>query len=69
MESILIENQKKLYGIDVEKGNLQNQQAIIQERRGELNRHLEYCQNRQRQLGEKKQELETAVVEKKNCNR
>ena len=65
MESILIENQKKLYGIDVEKGNLQNQQAIIQERRGELNRHLEYCQNRQRQLGEKKQELETSVVEKK----
>ncbi len=66
MESSLIENQKKLYGIDVEKGNLQNQQAIIQERRGELNRHLEYCKNRQKQLEERKSELEAALIEKKS---
>ena len=65
METDLIENQKKLYGIDVEKGNLQNQQAIILERRGELHRHYEYCINRQEQLQEKKEELENSIQEKK----
>ena len=66
MESTLIENQKKLYGIDLEKGNLQNQQAIIQERRGELTRHLEYCTNRRRQLEEQKQELVRSLEEKRS---
>jgi chromosome segregation protein len=64
MESSLIENQKMLYGIDVEKGNLQNQQSIIQERRGELHRHLEYCKNRQTQLKEQKAEFEASLKEK-----
>ena len=66
MESTLIENQKKLYGIDLEKGNLQNQQAIIQERRGELTRHLEYCTNRRRQLEEQKQELVRSLEERRS---
>ena len=67
MESRLIENQKKLYGIDLEKGNLQNQQAIIQERRGELHRHLEYCNTRRLQLQAHKEELVASVDEKKKA--
>ena len=65
MESSLIENQKMLYGIDVEKGNLQNQQSIIQERRGELHRHLEYCKNREAQLQEQKAEFEASLKDKR----
>jgi chromosome segregation protein len=64
MESSLIENQKKLYGIDLEKGNLQNQQAIIQERRGELNRHLEYCNTRRLELQTHREELAASLAEK-----
>lgn len=65
MESDLIESQKKLYGIDLEKGNLQNQQAIISERKGELKRHLEYCLNRKKQLEEKQAELKASLDQKR----
>ncbi len=41
MESKLIEDQKKLYGIDLEKSGSENQIVLLGEREGELNKQIE----------------------------
>jgi chromosome segregation protein len=48
MESLLIENQKKLYGIDLEKSGKDNQIAILAERTAEFERQIGLREERER---------------------
>ncbi|MBN2443833.1 MAG: AAA family ATPase [Spirochaetales bacterium] len=53
MESRLVENQKSLYGIDIEKNNKESQIRIIKERIGELERKIESDKAREKVCHEK----------------
>lgn len=64
MESKLIETQKRLYGIDIEKNNIDNQKAILNERAAELKRRLQQAQQREEALKEKREALAASVKEK-----
>ena len=72
MESDLIETQKKLYGIDLEKSGKESQERILLERRVEISRQAEGCAAREenlnnrinsitRQIGERNSELEEST--------
>ncbi len=70
MESTLIENQKRLYGMDVEKNNREKQIGMLGERLAELGRQIEAAQSREKtirekvvQLGEQIADRETAFAE------
>ncbi len=72
MESTLIENQKQLYGIDLEKNNREKQIGMLSERQGELDRQIEAAKAREKnikekvlQLGEQIKERESALAESK----
>lgn len=65
MESKLIENQKKLYGIDIEKNNRSSQIAILTERVEELKRLIETERTRESSIGSKIKLHEKLIIEKK----
>ncbi|MDC7127378.1 MAG: AAA family ATPase, partial [Spirochaetales bacterium] len=50
MESDLIETQKKLYGIDLEKNGKENQSKMLGERRVEISRQAEDCVAKEKNL-------------------
>ncbi|MBN2353966.1 MAG: AAA family ATPase [Spirochaetales bacterium] len=58
MESHLIEIQKKLYGIDIEKNNFAAQIQILKERISELDRKVQYDEARTKGIREKMARLE-----------
>ena len=64
MEAKLIENQKKLYGIEIEKNNKVSQIRIFNERINELTRKIEYDRNRENSIKEKIQALTVELQEK-----
>ncbi|MCK5196911.1 MAG: chromosome segregation protein SMC, partial [Spirochaetales bacterium] len=66
MESRLIENQKKLYGIDIEKNNRSSQIAILTERVEELKRQIETERTRESSIETKIKQHEKLIVEKKD---
>ncbi|MCK5673127.1 MAG: AAA family ATPase, partial [Spirochaetales bacterium] len=66
MESKLIENQKKLYGIDIEKNNRSSQIAILTERVEELKRLIETERARESSIESKIKLHEKLIVEKKD---
>jgi len=53
MESELIEKQKKLYGIGLEKDNKKNQLRMLEDRKKEIERQIDSCVLRDRGLKEK----------------
>ncbi len=67
MESRLIENQKKLYGIDIEKNNRSSQIAILTERVGELKRQIETERVRESSIESKIRQHEKLIIEKKDA--
>jgi len=64
MESKLIEGQKKLYGIDIEKSNRESRSTILSERIDELNRQIEAAGNREKNIHKKIESLEESTQEK-----
>ena len=66
MESKLIENQKKLYGIDIEKNNRSSQMGILTERVEELKRLIETERVRESSIASKITQHEKLIIEKKD---
>ncbi len=66
MESKLIENQKKLYGIDIEKNNRSSQMSILTERVDELNVQIEIDRTRENTIEIKINQNEKLISDKKN---
>jgi len=64
MESKLIENQKKLYGIDIEKNNRSSQALILKERVEELKRQIENEQVRENTIKLKIDQHEKLIIDK-----
>jgi chromosome segregation protein len=64
METNLIESQKRLYGIDLEKSNCETQIKILKERQGELGRQLESDRHSEKVNQEKLASIETEIGEK-----
>ncbi|MDC7224803.1 MAG: AAA family ATPase [Spirochaetales bacterium] len=64
MESELIESQKRLYGIDLEKDNRNNEIRLIKERRGETEGAMEKTRLQEKGLTEKVRLLVQAAEEK-----
>ncbi|UCF98971.1 MAG: AAA family ATPase [Spirochaetaceae bacterium] len=62
MESHLIENQKKLYQIDLEKNNKENQIAMLRERREEISKHIATEQDRAHSLERKIEQLRGETI-------
>ena len=67
MESKLIETQKTLYGIDLEKNNKASQIIILGERGTELERQISNAQAKEKALSEKIESLTTQIKEKKKA--
>ncbi len=64
MESELIESQKRLYGIDLEKDNRNNEIRLIKERKGEAESALEETKLQEKGLNEKIRQIIQAVEDK-----
>ena len=64
METNLIETQKKLYGIGLEKSSSENQLNILEERREELKKQEATCRDKERALNEKVEGLKKQIIEK-----
>ena len=64
MESKLIENQKRIYGIEIEKSNHDNRIEMIHERSGELKKQIETDTVRENATREKISQLKELVSEK-----
>ncbi len=64
MESKLVENQKKLYGLDLEKSNKENQIQLLYEREKETKKQIESASARERSILEKLETLEKQIGEK-----
>lgn len=64
MESKLVENQKKLYGLDLEKSNKENQIQLLYEREKETNKQIESATAREHSILEKLETLEKQIGEK-----
>jgi chromosome segregation protein len=64
MENELIESQKRLYGIDLEKDNRNNEIRLIKERKGETESDMEKTLLHEKGLTEKIRQLVQAVEEK-----
>lgn len=64
MEANLIEIQKKLYGIDIEKNNKGTQIKILEERTAELARKIQFDQSRKKAISEKMTKLSAEQEEK-----
>ncbi len=67
MEATLIENQKKLYGIDLSRSNTQSRVAMLTERRDELKRQSESAQGRERALRDRIGALVGQISEKERA--
>ncbi len=66
MENQLIEGQKQLYGIDLEKENFESRRSMLKEKKEEIQERLEEHRGRQKRLEEKHQELEKTAREKES---
>ncbi len=66
MEASLIETQKKLYGIDLEKNNRQAQVGILTERMGEIENQIALDLSREKSIQEKLFSLKKEVVQKES---
>ena len=64
MESSLIETQKKLYGIDLERGNAEKQITMLAERRTELGRQIEAAKGRENNVRDKIAALDEQIKER-----
>ncbi len=64
MESKLIDGQKKLYGIDIEKSNRESRSSVLSERIEELGRQIETAKNREKNITAKIESLGEATEEK-----
>lgn len=67
MESSLVEAQKKLYGIDIEKNNRESRRQILTERSAELERQAENATRRQSSIREKIDGLQENLSEKEKA--
>lgn len=67
MESTLIENQKQLYGIDLEKNNREKQINMLSERQGELDRQIEAAQTREKNIREKVVQLGEQIADREKA--
>jgi len=68
MESKLIDTQKKLYGIDLEKNGLERQMVLLQERSREIERQVESNKAREKSFKDKLQILERQWQDKKDAS-
>ncbi len=66
MESSLVETQKKLYGIGLERSSSDNQLGILEERREELKKQEAACREKERSLKQRITSLKNQVIEKEN---
>ncbi|MCP5515272.1 MAG: AAA family ATPase [Spirochaetales bacterium] len=66
MESELIEKQKKLYGIGLEKDNKKNQHRMLEDRKKEIERQIESCMIRDKALKEKIFSVKDQITDKQN---
>jgi len=64
MESVLIENQKKLYGIDLEKNNAHSQEQLLAERKQELHTQLQGSKEQEKSLSEREKSIREGLDEK-----
>ena len=64
MESDLIESQKKLYGIDLERSGKESQEKMLRERRVEIEKQTEACIAREANLKRKIDEISTQIGER-----
>lgn len=64
MESELIDKQKTLYGLDIEKNNQHSQLNLLKERLEELGRHIEAAERRERTIRDKIHSIRNAYSEK-----
>ncbi|HUX21374.1 MAG TPA: AAA family ATPase, partial [Spirochaetia bacterium] len=67
MESNLIENQKQLYGIDLEKNNREKQIGMLTERQGELDRQIEAAKSREKNIREKIVQVGEQIAEREKA--
>ncbi|MCF7914186.1 MAG: AAA family ATPase [Spirochaetaceae bacterium] len=63
MESQLIEGQKKLYGLDIEKNNHENQRSMLSERMEEIRRQNQAAEQREKSINEKMAALKKQAAE------
>ncbi len=63
MESDLIESQKKLYGIDLEKTGKESQERMLSERRVEITKQAENCVAKEKNLNEKIETINCRIRE------
>jgi chromosome segregation protein len=66
MESRLIESQKRLYGIDIEKSNRESRKTILSERIEEFKRQIEAAGVREENIAKKIGSLRESVTEKES---
>ncbi len=64
MESDLIENQKKLYGMDLEKSGKESQSRMLNERQAEVKKQAENCIAREEILKRKIEAINTQIKER-----
>lgn len=65
MESVLIENQKKLYGVDLEKNNAQAQIQLLEERKQELHSQLVRARDQEQILTQRLAQIQTSLEAKR----
>jgi chromosome segregation protein len=66
MEARLIEGQKRLYGLDIEKNNLENQRTLYRERTEEIERQIHASTRRGESLNRKIEELREQEGERRS---
>jgi len=64
MESDLIESQKKLYGIDLERSGKESQERMLKERRIEIQKQAEACILKEENLKKKIEEINKQIQER-----
>ncbi|MBI9102233.1 MAG: AAA family ATPase [Spirochaetales bacterium] len=67
MESSLVETQKKLYGMGLEKSSSENQLNILAERREELKKQEASCRDKERAIKERADSLKNQIIEKEEA--
>ncbi|MBI9105477.1 MAG: AAA family ATPase [Spirochaetales bacterium] len=66
MESDLIESQKKLYGIDLEKSGKDSQERMLKERRVEIQKQAEACVVKEENLKKKIDDINKQIEDRNN---
>jgi len=64
MENRLIQGQKELYGIDLEKENFENRRQMVEEKQSEIKDRFESLKHQIQKLNEKKASLQESVGQK-----